>query len=32
MKVVSAMLRHKTLAITADTYTSILPEHRKRRQ
>ncbi len=26
MKVVSAMLRHKTLAITADTYTSVLPE------
>jgi len=26
MKVVSAMLRHKTLGITADTYTSVLPE------
>jgi integrase len=26
MKVVSEMLRHKTLAITADTYTSVLPE------
>src|SRR5262249_7405578 len=26
MKVVSEMLRHKTLSITADTYTSVLPE------
>jgi integrase len=26
MKVVSAMLRHKTLGITADTYTLVLPE------
>jgi integrase len=26
MKVVSEMLRHKTLAITADTYTSVVPE------
>ena len=26
MKVVSEMLRHKTLAITADTYTTVLPE------
>ena len=26
MKVVSAMLRHSTLSITADTYTSVLPE------
>jgi integrase len=26
MKVVSQMLRHKTLSITADTYTSVVPE------
>jgi len=26
MKVVSEMLRHKTLSITADTYTSVVPE------
>ena len=26
MKVVSAMLRHSTMQITADTYTSVLPE------
>jgi integrase len=26
MKVVSQMLRHRTLAITADTYTSVVPE------
>ncbi len=26
MKVVSRMLRHKTLSITADTYTSVVPE------
>jgi hypothetical protein len=26
MKVVSEMLRHKTLAIRADTYTSVVPE------
>ena len=26
MNVVSDMLRHKTLAITADTYTSVVPE------
>jgi Phage integrase family len=26
MKVVSEMLRHKTMSITADTYTSVVPE------
>jgi integrase len=30
LKVVSAMLRHKTLAITADTYTSVIPELARR--
>jgi integrase len=26
MKVVQAMLRHSSIAVTADTYTSVLPD------